>query len=80
MGCCIETLMVAWDEKAHRLVTTGNDTLGFREFAALASIESDRDLWRVIDAFCEARGLMFPWRFLEVVPDEDVLAQAAPEP
>ena len=80
MGCRIETLMVAWDEKAHRLVTTGNDTLGFCEFAALAGIESDRGLWRVIDAFCEARGLMFPWRFLEVVPDEDVLAQAAREP
>ena len=91
--------MVAWDEKARRLVMVGDDTLGFRQFAVRTDhwlpasndagltapavrrrgIEGDGDLWRVVDAFCEARGLMFPWRFLQTVPDEDVLAREASE-
>lgn len=99
MGCRIEELMVAWDEKTHRLVMVGNDTLGFREFAARTDhwlpaagdattgtptvlrrgIEGDSDLWKVVESFCDERALVFPWRFLEIIPDEDVLARAASE-
>lgn len=71
--------MVAWDAQARRLVMVGDDTLGFRAFAERAAIEGDDDLWKVVDSFCEARGLMFPWRFLQIVSDEDVLARAALE-
>ena len=91
--------MVAWDENARQLVMVGDDTLGFREFAARndhwlpddgeegadepalrrRAIASDSDLWRVLDVFCEARGLMFQWRFLQIVSDEEVLARAASE-
>ena len=99
MGCRIEELMVAWDERTNRLVMVGNDTLGFREFAARPDhwlpapgdadsaapavgrrgIEGDSDIWRVVESFCDERALVFPWRFLEVIPDEDVLARAASE-
>ncbi len=99
MGCRIEELMVAWDEKTHRLVMVGDDTLGFREFAARTDhwlltagdattstpavrrrgIEGDSDLWKVVDSFCDERALVFPWRFMQMVPDEDVLARAASE-
>ena len=42
-------------------------------------IEGDSDLWRVVDSFCDERALVFPWRFMQMVPDEDVLARAASE-